>query len=883
MRADRPEWQEDININLYIRLFEGKENGENIMKSIKEGHFIWERSQILLLGGTECDSSTRSSSAKSLTTFQTEKKEGTFGGKRKMILKGSELTKMTGNLSSTMNLNTSVKKQRRKPFKDTTLPWSGVDSYDTEVKLNRESEQRGVFNPGQGKPSSAYIVTGLGHITREFQGPKRLQAFQTIQGLDGTNASPGEIMESSKYLDEDSRCFLQGNSCMNVLHSDSEVDEVMWERPTKKHVVQTNVSSVRNDALMSILDEMYEQGVQSRLANKPDMVVNDTVTAEHARSRHLSGNMKNGKNAVLEICKALYCIENTVSGKVNVHDESKLISKLEGEYLNLQLKYQHLQESFDNKNSQASQEAPDFNSFFKIKNLRNIRFKEKDNVIRNFEVLVANLNDRSCEHYNAKDVTVLRIEQNDCVRIRELEKVKQHYKELYDSIKITRAHTSEKTSTMLNEIESLKAQLRSKEPCFTSDYVKPKVLAPGMSKRSLKQSGQSLGSNTKKTSESACRTGHALVSGLRLFKTYDGESFKAHEFCRNVHLGNFGILSESGLRKHSCFVRDINGTNILKGLSRLKFERIIFAQPCQLGKKQKFSTAKSENTKHGGKFLLPSHGSCVGPMRVLSIKGKKYILSHRGCSEKLLNIERPLLKERNRYTGGLSSTYNDDFLESSHLVHDKKPDLTFFRVFGALCYPTNDSENLGKFQAKLTLGFSLVSSATEINAQVVPPGTSLSTTIAQDAPSTSASSSTSDIHLPVNNREIAKNLFHEGHLIIITRYSYILHKPYHSSEDGPKNNPLETSFGNPFVPVSTRKQDLQSEADEYGDDMKIKARLVAKGYRQEENRISTRWMSKLAFLNGDLQEEVFVRQPEGFEGQGKSYSRLSLKRLFNGT
>ncbi|GJT85226.1 hypothetical protein Tco_1066943 [Tanacetum coccineum] len=33
---------------------------------------------------------------------------------------------------------------------------------------------------------------------------------------------------------------------------------------------------------------------------------------------------------------------------------------------------------------------------------------------------------------------------------------------------------------MLNEIESLKAQLRSKEPCFTSDSVKPKVLCSGM-------------------------------------------------------------------------------------------------------------------------------------------------------------------------------------------------------------------------------------------------------------------------------------------------------------------------------------------------------------------------------------------------------------------
>ncbi|GJS37530.1 hypothetical protein Tco_0535912 [Tanacetum coccineum] len=110
-----------------------------------------------------------------------------------------------------------------------------------------------------------------------------------------------------------------------------------------------------------------------------------------------------------------------------VHDESKLISKLEREYLNLQLKYQHLQESFDNKNSQASQEAPDFNSFFKIKNLEH-QIQEKDNVIRNLKVLVANVNDRSCEPYNAKDVTAL-IEQNDCVRI-ELEKVKQHYKEL---------------------------------------------------------------------------------------------------------------------------------------------------------------------------------------------------------------------------------------------------------------------------------------------------------------------------------------------------------------------------------------------------------------------------------------------------------------------
>ncbi|GKE36978.1 hypothetical protein Tco_1460383, partial [Tanacetum coccineum] len=30
----------------------------------------------------------------------------------------------------------------------------------------------------------------------------------------------------------------------------------------KEHVLQSNVSSIRNDALMSIIDDMHEQGVQ---------------------------------------------------------------------------------------------------------------------------------------------------------------------------------------------------------------------------------------------------------------------------------------------------------------------------------------------------------------------------------------------------------------------------------------------------------------------------------------------------------------------------------------------------------------------------------------------------------------------------------------------
>nr|GEW57717.1 retrovirus-related Pol polyprotein from transposon TNT 1-94 [Tanacetum cinerariifolium] len=38
------------------------------------------------------------------------------------------------------------------------------------------------------------------------------------------------------------------------------------------------------------------------------------------------------------------------------------------------------------------------------------------------------------------------------------------------------------------------------------------------------------------------------------------------------------------------------------------------------------------------------------------------------------------------------------------LLHDKLHDLSFFHVFGALCYPTNDSEDLGKLQPKADIG-----------------------------------------------------------------------------------------------------------------------------------------------------------------------------------
>ncbi|GKB96155.1 retrovirus-related pol polyprotein from transposon TNT 1-94 [Tanacetum coccineum] len=53
------------------------------------------------------------------------------------------------------------------------------------------------------------------------------------------------------------------------------------------------------------------------------------------------------------------------------------------------------------------------------------------------------------------------------------------------------------------------------------------------------------------------------------------------------------------------------------------------------------------------------------------------------------------------------------------LLHDKPPDLSFFHLFGALCYPTNDSDNLGKLQPKADIDFDeLTAMASEHSKEV---------------------------------------------------------------------------------------------------------------------------------------------------------------------
>ncbi|GKB10729.1 retrovirus-related pol polyprotein from transposon TNT 1-94 [Tanacetum coccineum] len=112
-----------------------------------------------------------------------------------------------------------------------------------------------------------------------------------------------------------------------------------------------------------------------------------------------------------------------------------------------------------------------------------------------------------------------------------------------------------------------------------------------------------------------------------------------------------------------------------------------------------------------------------------------------------------------------------------------------------------------------------------------------------------------------------------------------------------------------YVMVIGLKWIYRVKLDEYGDVLKNKARLVAKGYRQEEgidfeelfapvarieairifianvaskNMVIYQMDVKTAFLNGDLQEEVFISQPVGFEDPEHPTHIYRLKKALYG-
>ncbi|GJW41912.1 retrovirus-related pol polyprotein from transposon TNT 1-94 [Tanacetum coccineum] len=230
------------------------------------------------------------------------------------------------------------------------------------------------------------------------------------------------------------------------------------------------------------------------------------------------------------------------------------------------------------------------------------------------------------------------------------------------------------------------------------------------------------------------------------------------EECRNVtisrvyyveglghNLFSVGKFCDSNLevafRQHTCFIRNLKGVDLLTGsqgnnLYTLFLGDMMASSPiCLLSKASKTKSwlwhrrlshlnfgeinhlARHYNGTEFVNQTLREYYENVGISHETSVARSPQqndVIERRNCTlieaaYTMLIYAKALLFLWAEAVATACYTQNRSIIRLRHsktpyeLLHDKLPDLSFFHVFGALCYPTNDSENLGPTLHEMTL------------------------------------------------------------------------------------------------------------------------------------------------------------------------------------
>ncbi|GJS30990.1 integrase, catalytic region, zinc finger, CCHC-type containing protein [Tanacetum coccineum] len=171
-------------------------------------------------------------------------------------------------------------------------------------------------------------------------------------------------------------------------------------------------------------------------------------------------------------------------------------------------------------------------------------------------------------------------------------------------------------------------------------------------------------------------------------------------------------------------INDLAKNDLVIGLPKFKYHKEHLCRSCEQEKSKKASHPPKPvpNSKQRLHLL---HMDLYGLIRVESINGKRYILvivddysfveqSNRTLVETartmLIFSRAPLFLwaeaiDTACYTQNRSINYRRFNKTPYELINGKKPDISFLHVFGALCYPKNDREDIGKLGAKGEIGF----------------------------------------------------------------------------------------------------------------------------------------------------------------------------------
>nr|GEV16814.1 retrovirus-related Pol polyprotein from transposon TNT 1-94 [Tanacetum cinerariifolium] len=234
--------------------------------------------------------------------------------------------------------------------------------------------------------------------------------------------------------------------------------------------------------------------------------------------------------------------------------------------------------------------------------------------------------------------------------------------------------------------------------------------------------------------------------------------------------------------------------------------------------------------------------------------------------------------------------YNKTLYE---LIQGRKPNIQYFHVFGSLCYPTNDRDDLGKMKPKADIGIFIGYSESSIGFCIYNHQTKkiMETIHVKFDELTNMASECNNLEPRMNYMNFQDSL---EDLQLIPLKSYLdnlcgpLYEEYYATSlqevsDKSTANTLdnEHTFSSSSIVVEEDKApqivslSLEQVAtapnssgisfeESFAPVSRLKAVTIFVAYTAHKNFPIYQIDVKTTFLNGPLKEEVFVRQPNGF-------------------
>nr|GEY69154.1 retrovirus-related Pol polyprotein from transposon TNT 1-94 [Tanacetum cinerariifolium] len=251
---------------------------------------------------------------------------------------------------------------------------------------------------------------------------------------------------------------------------------------------------------------------------------------------------------------------------------------------------------------------------------------------------------------------------------------------------------------MQQQIEWLQAQLgdlkgKSKDTSCVSDTLNPlsQKLENENVELKFQDNKRGTSANTKFTKQSIMENLPKVGETHALSKPVTSNSVPTPQESKVVKkIRRRPVVS---FQSHSVFDNTLKSHN---GLPKFKYHKEHLCPLCEQGKSKRASHPPKPVPNLRQRLHL-LHMDLCGPMRISSINEKRYVLV--------------IVDDYSRYTLVHFLRSKDEapeviktFLKRITVLLQKL-DISFFHVFGALCYPKNDHEDIGKLGAKGDIGF----------------------------------------------------------------------------------------------------------------------------------------------------------------------------------